>query len=78
MLQSSMCECIMIVTNLKLHHDWREDWEGTHVRKMDNNFENNIVHALQEKGAWRGVRTHGATWHSESCPTHTTPLILVF
>ena len=32
------------------------------------------MHSLQEKGTWRGVRTHGATWHSEPCPTHTTPL----
>ena len=39
----------MIVTNLKLHHDWREDWEGTHMRRIDNNFENHIAPALQEK-----------------------------
>ena len=32
------------------------------------------MHALQGKGAWRGVRTHGTAWHSEFCPTHTTPL----
>ena len=38
MLQLSMHECIMIVTNSKLHHDWREDWEGTHVRKVGNNW----------------------------------------
>ena len=29
------------------------------------------MHVLQEKGMWRGVRVHGAAWHSESCPTHT-------
>ena len=28
----------MIVTNPKLHHDWREDWEGTHVRRVGNNW----------------------------------------
>ena len=56
----------MIVTNLKLHHDWREDWEGVHMRRVGNNW-NNIAHALQEKGVWRGVRMHGAAWHSESC-----------
>ena len=67
MLQLSMRECIMIVTNPKLYHDWREDWAGTHVRRVGNNWRNNIAHALLEKGAWRGARTHGATWHSESC-----------
>ena len=38
MLQSSMHECIMIVTNPKLHHDWREDWAGTHMRRVGNNW----------------------------------------
>ena len=28
----------MIVTNLKFHHDWREDWESTHVRRVGNNW----------------------------------------
>ena len=28
----------MIVTNPKLHHDWREDWAGTHVRRVGNNW----------------------------------------
>ena len=28
----------MIVTNTKLHHDWREDWEGTHMRRVGNNW----------------------------------------
>ena len=28
----------MIVTNPKLHHDWRRDWEGTHVRRVGNNW----------------------------------------
>ena len=27
----------MIVTNPKLHHDWREDWAGTHMRRVGNN-----------------------------------------
>ena len=30
-------------------------------------FAETVTYALQEKGAWRGVKTHGATWHSESC-----------
>ena len=30
-------------------------------------IENNIAQAFQEKGACRGVKTHGAAWHSESC-----------
>ena len=33
-----MCVCIMIVTNPKLHHDWGEDWAGTHMRKVGNNW----------------------------------------
>ena len=24
----------MIVTNPKLHHDWREDWAGAHMRRV--------------------------------------------
>ena len=28
----------MIVTNLKLHHDWWEDWAGTHMRRVGNNW----------------------------------------
>ena len=28
----------MIVTNLKLHHDWREDWAGAHMRRVSNNW----------------------------------------
>ena len=28
----------MIVTNPKLHHDWREDWEGIHMRRVGNNW----------------------------------------
>ena len=28
----------MIVTNPKLHDDWREDWEGTHMRRVGNNW----------------------------------------
>ena len=38
MLQSSMRKCIMIVTNPKLHHDWREDWAGKHMRRVGNNW----------------------------------------
>ena len=28
----------MIVTNLKPHHDWWEDWAGTHMRRVVNNW----------------------------------------
>ena len=28
----------MIVTNLKLHHDWRKDWVGAHMRRVGNNW----------------------------------------
>ena len=28
----------MIVTNPKLHHDWREDWAGTCMRRVGNNW----------------------------------------
>ena len=28
----------MTVTNLKLHHDWRKDLAGTHMRRVGNNW----------------------------------------
>ena len=28
----------MIVTSPKLHHDWREDWAGAHMRRVGNNW----------------------------------------
>ena len=28
----------MTVTNLKLHHDWREDWAGTSMRRVGNDW----------------------------------------
>ena len=42
----------MIVTNLKLHHDWREDWEGTHVTRVGNNWR--ITLSMRYKKKARG------------------------
>ena len=49
MLQSSMHECIMRVTNLKLHHDWREDWAGAHMRRVGNNWRITLRMRYKEK-----------------------------
>ena len=38
MLQLSMRECIMIMINLKLHHNWWEDRAGAHMKRVGNNW----------------------------------------
>ena len=68
MLQSSMRECIMTVTNPKLHHDWRENWASAHIRRIGNNWRITLCMHYKKKAQVLECMVNLVP------PTHTTPL----
>ena len=64
---TTMRERIMIMTNLKLHHDWWEDWAGAHMREVGNNWRITLRMRYKKKARVEVLECrHGAAWHSES------------
>ena len=72
----------MIVTNLKLHHDWREDWAGAHIIRVGNNWR--ITLRMRYKKKARGEVLERMVLHGTVKLVPPTPLpstnylILVF
>ena len=65
----------MTVTNLKLHHDWRENWASAHMRRIGNNWRITLCMRYKKK-ARREVLECLVLYGIVNLvpPTHTTPL----